>query len=54
MNENEFCVERYQMFKRLWLNMMIIVPDIYFSPEYGKLYEEIEDGKIEVFKYGNN
>jgi len=32
---------------------MIIVPDIYFLPEYGKLYEEIEDGKIEVFKYGN-
>jgi len=25
--------------------MMIIVPDIYFLPEYGKLYEEIEDEK---------
>ena len=25
--------------------------DIYFSPKYGKLYEEIEKGKVEVFKY---
>ncbi len=30
---------------------MIKVPDIYFLPEYGKLYEEIENGKVETFKY---
>ncbi|MDR7871383.1 MAG: peptidoglycan bridge formation glycyltransferase FemA/FemB family protein [Tissierellaceae bacterium] len=28
-----------------------MIPDIYFSPKYGKLYEEIEDGKVETFKY---
>lgn len=30
---------------------MIKVPDIYFLPEYGRLYEKIEDGKVETFKY---
>lgn len=27
------------------------MPDIYFLPQYGELYEEIEKGKVETFKY---
>ena len=28
--------------------------DIYFDENYGKLYEEIENGKSEVFEYKTN
>ncbi len=28
--------------------------DIYFSTKYGKLYEEIENGKLEVFRYNSS
>ena len=28
--------------------------DIYFSKDYGELYEEIEDGKLEIFEYNSD
>lgn len=30
---------------------MLKMPDIYFLEKYGELYEELENGKVEVFKY---
>lgn len=36
------------------MNSPTNVPDIYFLPEWGKLYEEHDNGKVAIFEFQNN